>query len=66
LRLSVIQPLLAAGRLQRLHFKNIDNGLVLPVHAVWLKNQPLQKGALALVQLLSGEDPALGAVAPPA
>jgi len=33
---------------------------------VWLKNQPLQKGALALVQLLSGEDPALGAVAPPA
>ncbi|PTT04016.1 LysR family transcriptional regulator, partial [Pseudomonas sp. HMWF006] len=28
------------------------NGLVLPVHAVWLKSQPLQKGALALVELL--------------
>ena len=58
--LSVIQPLLAAGRLQRLKFKNLDNGLSLPVHAVWLKSRPLQKGALALVQLLGGEDPALG------
>lgn len=57
--LSVLRPLFAAGRLQRLRFKNIDNGLTLPVHAVWLKSQPLQKGALALVQLLSGQDPAL-------
>ncbi|WP_430446103.1 MAG: LysR family transcriptional regulator [Pseudomonas piscis] len=57
--LSVLRPLFAAGRLQRLRFKNIDNGLTLPVHAVWLKGQPLQKGALALVQLLSGQDPAL-------
>ncbi|MBK5543092.1 LysR family transcriptional regulator [Pseudomonas sp. TH07] len=57
--LSVIEPLLASGRLKRLRFKNIENGLLLPVHAVWLKNQPLQKAALAFVQLMSGEDPAL-------
>jgi len=39
--------------LKRLNFRNIENGLVLPVHAVWLKSQPLQKGAQALVDLLS-------------
>lgn len=60
--LSVIEPLLASGRLKRLSFKNIENGLLLPVHAVWLKNQPLQKAALAFVQLMGGEDPALDAV----
>ncbi|MDI2591530.1 LysR family transcriptional regulator [Pseudomonas sp. 681] len=53
--LSVVQPLLDAGRLKRLSFRNIDNGLVLPVHAVWLKSQPLQKGALALVKLMSAQ-----------
>lgn len=52
--LSVVQPLLDAGRLKRLRFRNIENGLVLPVHAVWLKSQPLQKGALAFVGLMSG------------
>lgn len=51
--LSVVQPWLDAGRLKRLNFRNIENGLVLPVHAVWLKSQPLQKGAQALVDLLS-------------
>lgn len=51
--LSVVQPLLDAGRLRRLNFRNIENGLVLPVHAVWLKSQPLQKGALAFVQLMA-------------
>jgi len=51
--LSVVQPLLDAGRLKRLSFRNIENGLVLPVHAVWLKSQPLQKGALAVVELLA-------------
>ena len=51
--LSVVQPLLDAGRLQRLNFRNIENGLVLPVHAVWLKSQPLQKGALAFVELMA-------------
>ncbi|MBV4457098.1 LysR family transcriptional regulator [Pseudomonas sp. COR58] len=50
--LSVMQPWLDAGRLKRLNFRNIENGLVLPVHAVWLRRQPLQKGALALVELL--------------
>ncbi|MFJ4194597.1 LysR family transcriptional regulator [Pseudomonas sp. NPDC089534] len=50
--LSVVQPWLDAGRLKRLNFRNIENGLVLPVHAVWLRRQPLQKGALALVELL--------------
>nr|WP_189664111.1 MULTISPECIES: LysR family transcriptional regulator [unclassified Pseudomonas] len=51
--LSVVQPWLEAGRLKRLSFRNIENGLVMPVHAVWLKSQPLQKGAQALVDLLS-------------
>ena len=51
--LSVVQPLLDAGRLKRLSFRNIENGLVLPVHAIWLKSQPLQKGALAVVELLA-------------
>ncbi|MHC8306938.1 LysR family transcriptional regulator [Pseudomonas sp. PB3P13] len=52
--LSVVQPLLDAGRLKRLSFRNVENGLVLPVHAVWLKSQPLQKGASAFVRLMSG------------
>ena len=51
--LSVVQPRLGSGRLKRLNFRNIENGLVMPVHAVWLKSQPLQKGAQALVDLLS-------------
>lgn len=50
--LSVVQPWLDSGRLKRLNFRNIENGLVLPVHVVWLKSQPLQKGAMALVKLL--------------
>ena len=50
--LSVVQPWLDNGRLKRLNFRNIENGLVLPVHAVWLKSQPLQKGAAALVEIL--------------
>lgn len=50
--LSVVQPWLDSGRLKRLNFRNIENGLVLPVHAVWLKSQPLQKGAAALVEIL--------------
>jgi len=51
--LSLIEPLLASGRLKRLNFKNIENGLLLPVHAVWLKRQPLQKAAAAFVQLMA-------------
>jgi len=45
------------SRLKRLSFRNIENGLVLPVHAVWLKSQPLQKGALAFVQLMANAYP---------
>ena len=51
--LSVVQSRLDNGRLKRLNFRNIENGLVMPVHAVWLKSHPLQKGASALVQLMA-------------
>ncbi len=50
--LSAIAPLLRDGRLQRLQFKNIENGLSMPVHAVWLRERPLQQGAAALVRTL--------------
>ncbi|WP_395610870.1 LysR family transcriptional regulator [Pseudomonas sp. B22129] len=50
---SKVAPLLEAGRLRRLNFKNIENGLAMVVNAVWLKNQPLQKGASALVARLA-------------
>ncbi|MGY1922468.1 LysR family transcriptional regulator [Pseudomonas tolaasii] len=50
---SRVAPLLEAGRLRRLNFKNIENGLAMVVNAVWLKNQPLQKGASALVARLA-------------
>ncbi|WP_186190308.1 LysR family transcriptional regulator [Burkholderia gladioli] len=50
--LSAIAPLLRDGRLQRLQFKNIENGLSMPVHAVWLRERPLQQGAAALVGTL--------------
>ncbi|AZF65666.1 MULTISPECIES: LysR family transcriptional regulator [unclassified Pseudomonas] len=53
---SVVAPLLAAGRLRRLNFKNIENGLAMVVNAVWLKNQPLHKGASALVNMLASAD----------
>lgn len=50
--LSRIAPLLAAGRLVQLAFRNTKNELQLPVHAFWLKSQPLQRGAQELVRLL--------------
>ena len=50
---SVVAPLLAQGRLRRLQFRNIENGLAMVVNAVWLKNQPLHKGASALVTRLA-------------
>ncbi|MCJ7959517.1 MAG: LysR family transcriptional regulator [Pseudomonas sp.] len=53
---SVVAPLLAAGRLRRLNFKNIENGLAMVVNAVWLKNQPLHRGASALVKMLASAD----------
>lgn len=53
LPLSVIQPLLAEGRLRRIAFKNTRNGLLNPVHIVWLKTRPLGKAAREFVQLLT-------------
>ncbi|MDC6111822.1 LysR family transcriptional regulator [Serratia rubidaea] len=49
---SLIAPLLAQGRLIRLTFKNTKNELRLPMHLIWLKNQPLQKAARELVALM--------------
>ncbi|MHC6224923.1 LysR family transcriptional regulator [Pseudomonas sp. X10] len=53
--LSRVAPLLAAGRLVRLDFRNTRNELQLPVHAFWLKQQPLQQAARALVGLLAAK-----------
>jgi DNA-binding transcriptional LysR family regulator len=50
--LSRVAPLLEAGRLLRLDFKNTRNELQLPVHAFWRHNQPLQKAAQELVRHL--------------
>ncbi|MET3052723.1 MULTISPECIES: LysR family transcriptional regulator [Pseudomonas] len=50
--LSRVAPLLAAGRLLRLDFKNTHNELQLPVHAFWRHSQPLHKAAQELVGLL--------------
>ncbi|HEI8865875.1 LysR family transcriptional regulator [Serratia sp. AKBS12] len=49
---SLIAPLLAQGRLTRLKFKNTKNELRLPIHLIWLKNQPLDKAARELVALM--------------
>lgn len=50
--LSLTAPLLAQGRLVRLKFKNTHNELRLPMHLVWLKNQPQHKAARELVELM--------------
>ncbi|WP_369990599.1 LysR family transcriptional regulator [Pseudomonas xanthosomatis] len=56
LPLSRVGPLIDAGRLVRLAFGNTRNELQLPVHAFWLKQQPLGQAARALVKLLSSAD----------
>ncbi|MFK3772639.1 LysR family transcriptional regulator [Pseudomonas sp. NPDC089406] len=56
LPLSRVGPLIGAGRLVRLAFGNTRNELQLPVHAFWLKQQPLGQAARALVKLLSSAD----------
>lgn len=53
LPLSRIAPLLAAGRLVRLGFRNTRNELQLPVHLLWRKQQPLQQAARLLIEQLS-------------
>ncbi|MFI8415478.1 LysR family transcriptional regulator [Serratia sp. NPDC078593] len=52
---SLIAPLLAQGRLIRLKFNNTKNELRLPMHLIWLKNQPLEKAARELVALMQAE-----------
>ncbi|EKT4522744.1 LysR family transcriptional regulator [Pseudomonas putida] len=51
--LSRVAPLIATGRLVRLDFRNTQNALELPVHAFWLKQQPLHLAARTLVELLA-------------
>lgn len=51
--LSQVAPMLAAGRLVRLDFRNTRNELQLPVHAFWRKQHPLQQAARALVSALA-------------
>ncbi|WP_025120188.1 MULTISPECIES: LysR family transcriptional regulator [unclassified Serratia (in: enterobacteria)] len=55
--LSLTAPLLEQGRLIRLKFKNTKNELRLPVHLIWLKNQPQQKAARELVALMMPSSP---------
>lgn len=55
--LSRIAPLIEAGRLVQLSFRNTRNELRLPVHAVWLKQQPLQRAAQELVKLIGHAEP---------
>lgn len=52
--LSLVGPLLDQGRLVRLKFKNTRNELRLPMHLIWLNNQPLDKAARELVALMQG------------
>lgn len=53
--LSLTSPLLETGKLLRLKFKNTKNELRLPMHLIWLKNQPLHKAARELVALMQEE-----------
>ncbi|MEN5237029.1 MULTISPECIES: LysR family transcriptional regulator [Pseudomonas] len=55
LPLSRVAPLVRAGRLVRLDFRNTRNALELPVHAFWLKQQPMGQAARALVALLASK-----------
>lgn len=45
------------GKLKQLQFKNTKNELRLPVHAMWLKGESLQKGAKELVELMNIHQP---------
>ncbi len=50
---SAIQDSLAAGRVRCVAFKNTGNGLVVPIHLVWMKDRPLGMAARSFLQLLS-------------
>ncbi|MFJ4440577.1 LysR family transcriptional regulator [Pseudomonas sp. NPDC089422] len=53
LPLARVAPLVDAGRLVRLQFRNTRNELQLPIHAFWRKQQPLRRGARLLIDLLA-------------
>lgn len=57
--LSLTTQRLDEGKLLQLKFKNTKNELRLPMHLIWLKNQPLHKAARELVELMKD---ALGGV----
>jgi len=42
-----------AGRVRRVAFKNTGNGLVVPIHLVWMKDRPLGMAARSFLQLLN-------------
>ncbi|MDZ3990790.1 LysR family transcriptional regulator [Pseudomonas sp. Teo4] len=50
---SRVAPLIDAGRLVRLHFRNTRNELQLPIHAFWRKQQPLHQAARMLLEQLA-------------
>lgn len=54
---SLIYTQLQKGKLKQLQFKNTKNELRLPIHAMWLKGESLQKGAKELVELMSTHQP---------
>ena len=53
LPLARVAPLIDAGRLVRLKFRNTRNELQLPIHACWRKRQPLRQAARLLIEQLA-------------
>jgi len=53
LPLARVAPLVDAGRLVRLQFRNTRNELQLPIHAFWRKQQPLRQAARLLIDRLA-------------
>ncbi|PHM45343.1 transcriptional regulator MvfR [Xenorhabdus mauleonii] len=49
---SLIKNQLSTGELKRLKFRNLHNGLVLPIHVVCLKGEILKRGAQECIELL--------------
>lgn len=53
LPLGEVRQAVAAGRVRVLEFVNLKNGLVMPVHLVWLRRRPLRRAAGEVVALMS-------------
>lgn len=49
---SAVRDRIAAGRLRVLQFDNLDNGVTVPVHLVWLRRRPLRRAAGEVVELM--------------